>query len=100
MISIKIQLCHAEAPKRQKKTKKRKIDNVGTTPLLLFVNIGSGGDLREAHGSRDVPIFPDEGEPERNGEKNEMSKVRRSDNRLHDGRTSRSNVPFDSSQPF
>ena len=35
-------------------------NNVGTTPLLWFVNSGSGGDLREAHRSRDVPISPDE----------------------------------------
>ena len=34
--------------------------NVGTTPLLWFVNSGSGGDLREAHRSRDVPMIPDE----------------------------------------
>ena len=34
--------------------------NVGTTSLLWFVNSGQGGDLREAHESRDVPISPDE----------------------------------------
>ena len=34
--------------------------HVGTIPLVWFVNSGSGGDLREAHGSRDVSISPDE----------------------------------------
>ena len=38
---------------------------------MRFVkNRGSGGDLREAHESRDVPISPDEMEPERIGEEN------------------------------
>ena len=34
--------------------------HVGTFPLVWFVNSGSGGDLSEAHRSRDVPISPDE----------------------------------------
>ena len=33
--------------------------HVGTIPLVWFVNSGSGGDLIDAHGSRDVPISPD-----------------------------------------
>ena len=33
---------------------------VGTTPLLWFVNRGSGDDLRKARERRDFPISPDE----------------------------------------
>ena len=63
---------------------------VGTTPLLWFVNRGSGGDLRETHGSRDVPISPD-GVGSRKGYSrrgNEVSDVARSDDRSHDALTS------------
>ena len=53
-----------DAPRnREEKREARKFINrtrVGTTLLLWFVNRGSRGDLREAHGSWDVPISPNE----------------------------------------
>ena len=81
--------------------------NVGTitTPLSLlwFVNSGSGGGGRpkggrQAHGSRDVPISPDEVGSRKGsiGKENEVSKGGKAEGRSHDAL----NVPLDPSQPF
>ena len=58
---------------------------MGTTPLLWFVNSGSGGDLRKHTERSDLPRRG--GEPERIGEENEVSIVGRSDDRLHEALT-------------
>ena len=57
---------------------------------MWFVNSGSGGDLKEAHGSRDVPISSDDVRTEGIGEENNVSRVGRSDDGFDDAQTSRS----------
>ena len=63
-----------------------------------------GGDLREAHESRDVSISPDEVGSRKGLESkvgwSDVSKVGRSDDRFHDALTSCSNIPLDPSQSF
>ena len=49
----------------------KKFVSVGTTPVMWFVNRGSGGDPREAYGSRDVPISSDEARSQK-GSKRKM----------------------------
>ena len=58
---------------------------------MWFVNRSSGGDLREVHRSRDVPISPDEVRSQKGSEtKNEVSKVGRPEGRFDDALTYRS----------
>ena len=62
---------------------------------MWFVNRSLGGDLREAHGSKDVSISPDEmGSQKGSEKKNEVSKVGRLEGRFHDALASRSTRPY------
>ena len=70
---------------------------VGTNPFMWFIYRGFGGDLREAHGRKDVPISPDEVGSrigsERKKRSEQSGEARRPFPRC-------SNVPLDLSQPF
>ena len=90
-----------DAPRnREEKIKPGKViknrTRAGTTLLLWFVNRGSRDDLRQAHGSRDVPISPDEVGSRKGSERKRSEQcwvVQRP-------RPPCSNIPLDPSQPF
>ena len=69
---------------------------MGSTLLLWFVNRGSRDDLREAHGSRDVLISPDEVGSRKGRKGNEVSQVGWSEDHV----PLALNTPLDPSQLF